>query len=64
MSMYSSKNSGEDFIFGLSRKQFITYCLQIIGIFSVTFLALYVFGLVPDSVKQLAPFARDSASPQ
>ena len=54
MSMYSSKKYHEDFIFGLSRKQFVTYCLQIIVIFSATFLALYIFGLVPESVRQVA----------
>ena len=42
----------DNLIFGITKKDFLIYGLQVIGIFITTFLVLFAFGITPSSIKK------------
>lgn len=51
MSLYSNNYGTSGEIFGISKKQLISYSFQVLAIFAGTFLILFVLGLVPESLR-------------
>jgi LPXTG-site transpeptidase (sortase) family protein len=48
----------------MSAKQLLIYAAQVLGIFTATFIVLYVFGLVPESLRPSREVVQAPAAPQ